>query len=389
MARWTREDWTDLALRLLAERGPAAVTVDTLCTAAGRTRGSLYHHFRDHGSLLDATLASWRKRYTDDVIEATPPGPRAPRRLLELTDAGHQVLVFSQWVTLLDLLAGLIRPDGLRLGRLDGGMSPSARQDEVDRFQEGHSDVFLISLHAGGTGINLTAATYVIHLDSWWNPAVHDQATDRAHRIGQTHPVTVLHFVTEATVEDAIVTLQERKRTMVEGLLEGSDVAGRLTAEQLISLIEEGGVSEMGLGYDPEDPPPGPSAWPSPQSVPTQPADLTALLGPSLPWPLRGLDTGLAHRLVAWGSALRASRSSGAKNQAKALYRMLRWAIADGRNPQHVDDLEDLAVAYRRALDLGLVEDPRRGDRSTAPTAVRKWLASSSRPTELDESTHQ
>ena len=309
-----------------------------------------------------------------------PTGPAASskltevrRTLLELVAAGHQVLVFSQWVTLLDLLAHLLSPDGLRLARLDGGMSPAARQQQVDHFQAGHADAFLISLHAGGVGLNLTAATYVLHLDSWWNPAAHDQATDRAHRIGQTQPVTVLHFVSEGTVEDAIVRLQEKKRRMVEGLLEGTDAAGRLTAQELIGLIEDGGVSEVGLGYEAID---APTEWPEPQAVPSDPADLLALLGPTLPWPLPGLDPALAHRFVAWGAALRAQRSPSARNQAKALYRMLRWALGEGHTPEHVDDLEEVAVAYRRALDLGLVIDPRRGDRSTAPTAVRKWLAS-------------
>jgi len=297
------------------------------------------------------------------------------RSLLELTEAGHQVLVFSQWVTLLDLLDHLIAHDGLKIARLDGGMSLDARQEQVDRFQEGRAEVFLVSLHAGGTGLNLTAATYVIHLDAWWNPASHDQATDRAHRIGQDQPVTVLHFVSEHTVEDAIVTLQEKKRVLVEGVLSGTDQATRLTADEMVALIEDGGVSEVGLGHGAEGEPP-PSQWPQPEAVPAQPDDLVALLGPTLPWPLPGLPDALAHRFVAWGSALRAQRSGYARNQAKALYRLMRWAVSEGRAPEHVDELEELAVAYRRALDLGLVEDPRRGDRSTAPTAVRKWLAS-------------
>jgi len=98
--------------------------------------------------------------------------------------------------------------------------------------------VFLISLKAGGTGINLTAADYVIHLDPWWNPAVEDQATDRAHRIGQTKPVTVYRLVSHGTIEDQIMALHKDKRALVAGILEGTDVAARLTTKDLLQLLE-------------------------------------------------------------------------------------------------------------------------------------------------------
>ena len=99
--------------------------------------------------------------------------------------------------------------------------------------------MFLISLRAGGLGLNLTAADYVIHLDPWWNPAVEDQASDRAHRIGQTRPVTIYRLVAEGTIEEQIVDLHHRKRDLADRLLEGADTAARLTAEELLALLRQ------------------------------------------------------------------------------------------------------------------------------------------------------
>jgi SNF2 family DNA or RNA helicase len=102
------------------------------------------------------------------------------------------------------------------------------RADPVARFQKRKVPLFLISLRAGGTGLNLTAADTVIHYDPWWNPAVEDQATDRAHRIGQDKPVFVYKLVTQGTVEERIIELQERKRALASGILNARDAAGPL-----------------------------------------------------------------------------------------------------------------------------------------------------------------
>jgi SNF2 family DNA or RNA helicase len=107
----------------------------------------------------------------------------------------------------------------------------------VDAFQRGEGDVFLISLKAGGTGLNLTAADVVIHLDPWWNPAVEDQATDRAHRIGQDRPVTIYRLVAHGTIEDAILDLHEDKRRLVAGILDGTGAAAALTTDELVALL--------------------------------------------------------------------------------------------------------------------------------------------------------
>lgn len=118
-------------------------------------------------------------------------------------------------------------------------MPADARQRAAAAFQNGRGDLFLISLKAGGTGLNLTAADYVIHLDPWWNPAVEDQATGRAHRMGQEQPVTVYRLVLRGTIEQKIMDLHRRKRDLADSLLEGTDSAVRLTPEELMNLLRE------------------------------------------------------------------------------------------------------------------------------------------------------
>lgn len=98
--------------------------------------------------------------------------------------------------------------------------------------------LFLISLKAGGTGLNLTAADYVIHLDPWWNPAVEDQASDRVYRIGQKRPVTIYKLISETTVEQKILELHKTKKNLADALLEGSDVAKKLSKEEILELLQ-------------------------------------------------------------------------------------------------------------------------------------------------------
>ena len=118
------------------------------------------------------------------------------------------------------------------------GQTPAAERDAlVQRFQAGEAEVFLVSLKAGGTGLNLTAASYVLHLDPWWNPAVEDQATDRAHRIGQDKPVTVLRLVARDTIEEAILRLHGEKRALISGVLEGGGDGRTVGAEELLELL--------------------------------------------------------------------------------------------------------------------------------------------------------
>ncbi|HYG36942.1 MAG TPA: C-terminal helicase domain-containing protein, partial [Clostridia bacterium] len=157
--------------------------------------------------------------------------------LEEVIDGGHRVLVFSQFVSMLSLLKEHLTKEGIPYCYLDG--STKNRAEVVDQFQKTNAiPVFLISLKAGGTGLNLTGADTVIHFDPWWNPAVEDQATDRAHRIGQTRVVTSYKLITRDTVEEKILTLQNRKREIIQATLGSEeDLVGSLTWEEIQELL--------------------------------------------------------------------------------------------------------------------------------------------------------
>ncbi len=155
----------------------------------------------------------------------------------ELRESRHKVLVFSQFVRHLKLVEEHLIESGVPYQYLDGSTPAKKRAERVAAFQAGEGDAFLISLKAGGTGLNLTAADYVIHMDPWWNPAAEDQASDRAHRIGQTRPVTIYRLVTRGTIEEQIVELHRHKRDLADRLLEGADAPARLSTEELLELL--------------------------------------------------------------------------------------------------------------------------------------------------------
>ena len=162
------------------------------------------------------------------------------RLLDELLENRHKVLVFSQFVDHLSLIRVHLDARAIRYQYLDGATPMLERKKRVDAFQAGEGDVFLISLKAGGVGINLTAADYVIHMDPWWNPAVEDQASDRAHRMGQLRPVTIYRLVARHTIEEGIVELHKHKRDLADSLLEGSDLSARMSAGDMLKMLQEG-----------------------------------------------------------------------------------------------------------------------------------------------------
>jgi superfamily II DNA or RNA helicase len=157
--------------------------------------------------------------------------------LEEVLDGGHRVLVFSQFVSMLSILREKLSADGVEYCYLDG--STRDRAAVVERFQAGPEiPVFLISLKAGGVGLNLSGADTVIHFDPWWNPAVEDQATDRAHRLGQTRVVTSYKLITRETIEEKILLLQKRKREVIQATLAGEEeLAEALTWEEIQELL--------------------------------------------------------------------------------------------------------------------------------------------------------
>ncbi len=156
--------------------------------------------------------------------------------LEEAIDGGHRVLVFSQFVKMLTLLKEKLAAEGVEFCYLDG--STTNRGAVVEQFQNSAIPVFLISLKAGGVGLNLTGADTVIHFDPWWNPAVEDQATDRAHRIGQSKVVTSYKLITRDTVEEKILLLQNRKREIIQSTISGDEAfAETLNWEEIQELL--------------------------------------------------------------------------------------------------------------------------------------------------------
>jgi superfamily II DNA or RNA helicase len=155
----------------------------------------------------------------------------------ELLENKHKALVFSQFVDHLKIIRTYLDEQNITYQYLDGSTPAKERKKRVDAFQSGQGDIFLISLKAGGTGLNLTEADYVIHMDPWWNPAVEDQASDRAHRIGQQRPVTIYRLVAKNTIEEKIVDLHQHKRELADSLLEGTDASSKISTDDLLNLI--------------------------------------------------------------------------------------------------------------------------------------------------------
>lgn len=159
--------------------------------------------------------------------------------LIDLRLNKHKALIFSQFVGHLQLIKQHLESKGISYQYLDGSTPQKARQQRVNAFQAGEGEVFLISLKAGGFGLNLTAADYVIHMDPWWNPAVEDQASDRSHRMGQNRPVTIYRMIAKNTIEEKIVSLHQHKRDLADKLLSGSDQATKLSVDDMLILLKD------------------------------------------------------------------------------------------------------------------------------------------------------
>ena len=155
-------------------------------------------------------------------------------------EGGHKLLLFSQFTSMLDRISARLKSEKIGYYLLTGSTSKEKRAEMVEAFAEDDVSVFLISLKAGGTGLNLTAADMVIHFDPWWNLAVQNQATDRAHRIGQKNVVNVYKLVMKDTIEENILKLQEKKRELADQILGGEGLNGSsLTREDLMELLGE------------------------------------------------------------------------------------------------------------------------------------------------------
>ena len=156
----------------------------------------------------------------------------------DAVSSGHRMLIFSQFTTMLQHIATWLDDRDMDYLYLDGQTPSIERLRLVKRFNEGEMPIFLISLKAGGTGLNLTGADMVIHYDPWWNPAVEDQATDRAYRLGQKNNVQVLKLITKNTIEEQIYELQEKKKSLIDQMIEpGENFLSKLTDEEIRGLF--------------------------------------------------------------------------------------------------------------------------------------------------------
>jgi len=231
---------TDITLRTPLSDDERAV-YDAIRVA---TRREVVEKLSQGGGVMAALEALLRLRQAA-CHPALVPGQRSERSskidlliemLDELRSEGHKALVFSQWTSLLDLIEPHLREAEIPWTRLDG--STRDRGAVVSAFQaDDGPPVLLLSLKAGGTGLNLTAADHVFLIDPWWNPAVEEQAADRAHRIGQDRPVMVYRLLAEDTVETRILELQERKRTLADAALGEAGAAASITRDDLLALL--------------------------------------------------------------------------------------------------------------------------------------------------------
>lgn len=157
----------------------------------------------------------------------------------ELKEGNHRVLLFSQFTGVLNLIREKLDSESVPYFYLYGSTKADVRSEMVNSFNEGFRDIFLISLKAGGTGLNLTGADTVIHFDPWWNPAVEDQATDRAYRIGQENSVQVIKLITKGTIEEKIYELQQKKRALINSVLQpGETFISKMTVEDIMELFK-------------------------------------------------------------------------------------------------------------------------------------------------------
>ena len=161
----------------------------------------------------------------------------------ESIENNHKTLIFSSFKRVLENVSKEFNKNNISYYMIDGSVRSKDRMNMVEKFNEDDTDCFLITLKSGGTGLNLVGADTVIHLDIWWNPQVENQATDRAHRIGQTKNVSVIKLITKGTIEEKIIELQEKKKILSKNLIEGkndSELLASLTEKDIINLLSVG-----------------------------------------------------------------------------------------------------------------------------------------------------
>ena len=240
-----REEITEYVDLSAAER-KHYIALRKACEAAltKRKAGETQQQFRIAvlAALLRLRQLACDVRLVDDSFEGESTKiARIVQLVTQIADEGSRAIVFSQFTQFLDKIRDAVSAAGLRVAYLSGETPTAKRRDLIESFQRGEQDVFCVSLMAGGTGLNLTAASYVIHADPWWNPAVEEQATSRAHRMGQTEPVTVYRLVARGTIEEAVLQMHAAKRNLAEAVLAGQGDTTTITPSELLELVRFGG----------------------------------------------------------------------------------------------------------------------------------------------------
>jgi len=236
-----REEITEkLELSLLERKRYLALRNECAKALEKKDRGTTRPQFR---IALLAALMRLRQMACDvRLVDPEYDGPstkiaRVVELARELAAEGNRALVFSQFTQFLDKVRLALKEAGLSVAMLTGETPTTERRAIIDAFQAGGHDVFCVSLLAGGTGLNLTKASYVIHLDPWWNPAAEEQATARAHRMGQTNPVTVYRLVARGTIEEAVLAMHADKRELASSVLEGKGNPKQISSDELLELL--------------------------------------------------------------------------------------------------------------------------------------------------------
>jgi hypothetical protein len=278
--------------------------------------------------------------------------------IADLLADGQRALVFSQFTRHLAIVREALDQRGVDYLYLDGSTPPVKRSQLVASWQEGGQSLFLLSMKAGGTGLNLMGADLVIHLDPWWNPAVEDQATDRTHRIGQTRPVTVIRLISQETIEEAVVELHETKRELARNVLEGARAAAALSTDELVDLIRKGGRVENESAEDDGD---ANETEPESHGIDdVDPSNRSAEDPPCSPVDaLERLVSGFPDALRAELGRGRISSAETVTIYSRVAERFLDFArrrAAGGTTPETLNDWAD---AYLAALTDGSFEAPR------------------------------
>ena len=177
----------------------------------------------------------------DDFKEESAKIKAVKEIIKETIDSNKKIIIFSQFTSVLKKIGNKLEEDDINYLYLDGSIKAKERINLVDEFNNRDKNIFLISLKAGGVGLNLTSASVVVHFDPWWNPAVQDQATDRAHRIGQKNIVEVIKLISKDTIEEKIIKLQEEKKELISKIIDGDALSGEtlntITEEELLKLF--------------------------------------------------------------------------------------------------------------------------------------------------------